>query len=345
MFRRVNPKCYTFSLADVCNRGIFQILLKKCKTLFIIFVIIYQFTLLLMLFANYNELYTLSNASLPDTFWHRYYGKPAVGVRRSANMSLASESVLVMACGRNVETAIPGFQRNVYAIVKPFRNYRILLGESDSTDGTLSTMQQWRANDTRVHLYAHGNLSQTFSFLRTQRIAVCRNSLLENARKNNWMKEARFIFMMDMDINRNSILTLTNVLTNFEYDTRDWAVMTASQTKRYYDIWALRSDVVNYDCWKVVGTFRNRELAAQKFIVVHTKPIPKDFGLIPVSSAFGGFGIYQTRYLNNCTYEGFDLIDREKCEHISFHECIVRNGGKIFINPRFQNSDGLDPGS
>ena len=345
MNRRMIQKCFTFSQTDKCNRRPFQILFKKFKTLFIISVIIYQFSLLLILFSNYNELYTLSNSSLPDTFWHVHYEKPAVRLRRSSSASLANESVLVMACGRNVETAMPGFQRNVYAMVKPFRNYRVLLGESDSTDGTLLAMQHWRDKDARVHLYAHGNLSRTFSSYRTQRIAFCRNSLLENARKNEWINEARFLFIMDMDINRNSILTVDNLLTNFKYDTRDWAVMTASQTRAYYDIWALRSDVVNYDCWKVVGTFRNKELAVRKFITVHTKPIPRDFGLVPVSSAFGGFGIYQTSYLHNCTYEGSDRTENQKCEHISFHECIARNGGKIFINPQFQNSDGLDPGS
>ena len=65
------------------------------------------------------------------------------------------------------------------------------------------------------------------------------------------------------------------------------------------------------------------------------------FGLIPVRSAFGGFEIYQTIYLNNCTYEIANKNHMEKSKHISFYDCVIKNGGKIFINPKFQNADGL----
>ncbi|CAF1472013.1 unnamed protein product, partial [Adineta steineri] len=132
-------------------------------------------------------------------------------------------------------------------------------------------------------------------------------------------------------------------LTNFHYNLNEWGAMTASQTIRYYDIWALRSTVVNYDCWKEISKYpQYSNLASKIYIDVHTKPIPKDYNLIPVQSAFGGFAIYQTRYLTNCTYDSFDNESvYGKCEHVSFNECVNRNGGKIFVNPAFQNSDGL----
>jgi hypothetical protein len=97
---------------------------------------------------------------------------------------------------------------------------------------------------------------------------------------------------------------------------------------------------LNYDCWEVVDRLKHQEIAQKMYVYVHMKPIPRNFGLIPVRSAFGGFGVYQTIYLNGCYYEAFDQITKQKCEHVSFHDCIISNGGRIFINPKFQNADG-----
>ena len=117
--------------------------------------------------------------------------------------------------------------------------------------------------------------------------------------------------------------------------------MTASQTKVYYDIWSVRCRTLNFDCLKALQRNKYQQIVQKICIHVHTKPIPRDFGLIPVRSTFGGFGIYQTIYLNNCTYEVSNKNNAEKSEHISFHDCVIKNGGKIFINPKFQNADGL----
>jgi len=117
--------------------------------------------------------------------------------------------------------------------------------------------------------------------------------------------------------------------------------MTASQTKLYYDIWTVRTHTFDHDCWEVVDLLTHQEIARKVYVYVHTKPIPREFGLIPVRSAFGGFDVYQTSNLDSCYYEAFDQRIKQKCEHVSFHDCIISNGGKIFINPKLQNADGL----
>jgi hypothetical protein len=270
-----------------------------------------------------------------------YYETPKISIRRAFNVSLANDSVIVLACGRDVAEAVPIFRTNLYSILKLFKDYRVLLGESDSKDNTLMSFRHWKDEDSKIYVHTYGNLSTTYSKNRAHRIAYCRNDLLQTVQKNNWINEARFLLVMDIDINANPILTVENFLTNFEYDTRDWAVMTASQTKLYYDVWAVRTHTLNYDCWEVVDPLKYNEIGRKMYVNVHTKPIPREFGLIPVRSAFGGFGVYQTVYLNGCYYEAFDQTIKQKCEHISFHDCVISNGGKIFINPKFQNADGL----
>ncbi len=318
-----------------------RLCLKKYKCVFIcVAIIIVQFLLLIKLSFDYNDLYSLANSAHPHTFWYVHDGISKISVRRTSNVSFVNDSVIVTACGRNVADALPVFRKNLYSILNVFRDYHILLGESDSKDKTLMSFRRWEKEDHRVHVYTYGSLTTTYSTNRAHRIAFCRNDLLRTARQNNWLTKAKFLLVMDIDVNANSILTVDNFLTNFEYDMRDWAVMTASQTEAYYDIWAVKSHTLNYDCWEVVGSFKHQEIARKIYIGVHTKPIPREMGLISVRSAFGGFGVYQTLYLNNCHYEAFDKTTRQKCEHISFHDCIISNGGKIFINPKFQNADG-----
>ncbi len=320
----------------------FQLLFKKYRCVFIyIVIIIIQFLLLIKMSFDYNTLYSLANSSFPDTFWHEYYEIPKVTVRRVSNVSLANDSVVVTACGRNVVAALPLFRKNLYSILKLFKDYRIFLGESDSSDNTLINFREWQNEDNNIHVHTYGNLTVTYSENRAHRIAFCRNDLLRAVRQHDIITKAKYLLVIDIDVNANPILTIDNFLTNFEYDTRDWAVMTASQTKFYYDIWAVRSSILNYDCWEVVDPLQHQEIARKKYIYVHTKPIPRELGLVPVRSAFGGFAVYQTVYLNDCYYEAFDNTTKQKCEHVSFNECVIRNGGKIFINPKFQNADGL----
>lgn len=293
-----------------------------------------------------RDLFSMVNRSFPDTFWHEHEHEPFVQRRlhpkklhTSPLPMLSNMSVVLVACCRDVENFISGFRRNVQWIVGLFKDYHILLGESDSIDQTLVLLQKWSAIDPSVEVTAYGNLNKLYKS-RTKRIAHCRNNLLNVARSRGWLKEATFFMVLDVDRTASKVLTRSNFLSNFKYDLREWAVMTASQVDHYYDIWPLRNSVVTYDCWKLVNAYVKalREIGKKIFVTIHMKPIPKHHHLIEVQSAFGGFGIYQTQYLANCTYVGsYPDTDMDVCEHVSFHDCIRIQGGRIFINPAFQN--------
>ena len=292
---------------------------------------------------DYDDLLSLVNNTFPDTFWHMAtsYPLPArMRLNESSLSPLKKESVLVLTCCRNVSEFLPLFRRNVERIVGLFGQYRVLLGESDSLDSTLNFIKKWASESEHVFVASYGNLTTTIPSSRTQRIALCRNHLLNITRLEGWLINTKYLLVMDADINANEILTAQNFLSNFEYDTSHWAAMTASQTETYYDIWALRAVGINYDCWITVNRYKHLDIARKIFITVHTRPIPRSFGLLHVYSAFGGFGVYQTKYINGCWYQGSDELGRDSCEHVVFHQCIRKNGGSIFINSRFQNSEG-----
>lgn len=306
-------------------------------------VLVLQFGLLVYVQNQYDTIYSLVTTSDMDTFWHPNNSTSITRPHQISNRSFNHDFVVVTACGRDVHRFLPYFRRNMESILTVFQDYRILLGESDSADNTLAYMKNWSLTNSKVFTYTYGNLTNSYSTRRTDRIAYCRNHLLDKAREKHWLSRSQFLLVADIDVNANSVLSLDNFLTNFDYNLDEWGALMASQSMRYYDIWALRSPVVHYDCWKEVLRYpRYSEIASKIYIEIHTKPIPKDHDLIPVQSAFGGFGIYQTRYLSNCTYDSSDGGSYYgKCEHVSFNECVHRNGGQIFINPAFQNSDGL----
>ena len=307
-------------------------------------IVIGFFSSMILMKRNYDSLITLANATFPDTFWHIKDSYPLPKQKRVLKYDssfLKNSSALFTICARNVAKFLPTFRHNVEQITAVFRDYRILVGELDSSDDTLVLIQNWGAEDRKVFLQLYGTLSQVSLLSRSERIAFCRNELLKTARNKKWLLQARYLLVMDVDINANSIFNTENFLSNFEYDMDSWAVMTASQTLMYYDVSALRSTGADYDYWTVVKRHHHVDIATKIYVTVHMQPIPRYFGLIRVKSAFGGFAIYQTRYLNDCWYRGSEDSNREMSEHLSFHLCIRNNGGNIFINPKFQNADGL----
>lgn len=297
-----------------------------------------------------KSLYNLTNVILPEksTFWrdasdiaslprHQYS-------RSQLITALKCYRIIVSACCRNLFTYLPKFREKINLIVSVFHSYQIIFGESDSVDGTLNFLRNWSRSDPNVVVHTFGKLTNSTNHYegRINRLSDCRNFLINDARKQNQLDLAKFYLVVDPDVNGNDILTLDNFLSNFVYDWDSWAVMTAAQTSSYYDLWALRSKWVPYDCWRMVALHKELNMtwdtAAAQFVWRHVKrPIPRDHGLIEVDSAFGGFAIYQTKYLKDCAYhsreDGFDL-----CEHVPFNRCIKRNGGRIFINPTFQNA-------
>lgn len=182
--------------------------------------------------------------------------------------------------------------------------------------------------------------------LGTQRLAHCRNHLLERARTD--MPSFDYYLVLDVDVTSSERFNVENFLTNFVYPRSTWAVMTASRTQTYYDVWALRSSPsITYDFWehsRQESFFSiSWHSARVRSIGMHTIGIPRDNPLIEVQSAFGGAAIYAAQYVSKeCVYNGWMnhgwWLGREQCEHVSFNQCVRQNAGgeKFFINPKFE---------
>jgi len=223
------------------------------------------------------------------------------------------------------------FRKYVEPIIDLFHpTSRIFIFESDSTDNTLAKLHQW----SRAEIYTYRNFSKTIPKL-TERMAFCRNKLLEKARQ----LKPDYMLVLDLDIFAANV---SSFLSNFEYDTNNWSVMTGNLVDKYYDIWSLRTlsdSILNYDVWQRIWSLQYmtnycKDSLIKNIINIHQKSYPSERSLLEVRSAFNGAGLYKMEATNNCYYSS----EVYSCEHVPFHVCMrEKNQARIFINPKFTN--------
>jgi hypothetical protein len=236
-------------------------------------------------------------------------------------------SVVLVGTARSIESHLPKTFETIKMICDCFEKSNVIIYENDSNDKTLEQLQNWAQDKANVEIITEQNVPG----LRTHRLAHGRNIIMSKALQLN----TEYIVVMDLD-DVNNELTKDAFMTSFNYPNVDWAVMTANQSGKYYDLWALRTydDWLPFDCWACTKTDTVDNCVSSR--LKHIRP---DEPLINVKSAFGGLGIYKTKYLDGCKYDG-GKDDFELLEHASFNEGIIKNGGTIYINPKMINSAG-----
>jgi hypothetical protein len=224
-----------------------------------------------------------------------------------------------------------------------FRRIQWLLVESDSEDGTPSSLEALARSREDFHFIRLGQLRDRLP-ARTARIAFCRNAYLEALRSDERYSGVDFVVVADFD-GVNSLLTDSAIASCWRRD--DWDACAANQRGRYYDIWALRHPEWSpNDCWMQYRFLTETGLSPAKAwsACVHSRMvrISADAPWIEVDSAFGGLAVYRRDPLVRCEYVGITSEGQELCEHVGLHAALRAHGGRIFINPALINGDSLD---
>jgi hypothetical protein len=236
--------------------------------------------------------------------------------------------IIIVGCARNIEKYLYKSLNKINMIKNLFKSSKVFIYENDSTDKTLEILKDWE-NKNIIKLFTEKNVPGK----RTERLAHGRNILYNEAMKYDF----DLLIVMDLD-NVIELLSEKSILSCF-YIKEDWAMIGANQLGNYYDLWALRTydDWMPFDCWECV---RNNPINMYYCVNSRYKNIPINSNIIKVKSCFGGFAIYKRKYLNNCSYgnglQG-NVHKYELCEHVPFNECIIKNGGYIYINPKLIN--------
>jgi hypothetical protein len=250
------------------------------------------------------------------------------------NNLIKNQSVIISGCCINVAYFI---KRNLFImdeIGKQFKEYKIVVFENDSKDSTRNILLE-NKKDHYDYIFEDGVNIQN----RTERIAYCRNRLLNHVRTN--YADYDYLLMLDLDDVLASGKLVETIQTCFLYRPDQWDAMFANCSDKYYDIYALRKKkYLTSCCWNNVNVMKKHGIShneayancIDKYIINY----PVDSKLMSVISAFGGAGLYKLQSIGDAKYIGVEQnhIDKQICEHVPFHKNMIDRGCKLYINPK-----------
>lgn len=253
--------------------------------------------------------------------------------------------ILIAGTARNVERFIKSDIDSLRSSFSDFKKVHFLIVESDSSDGTLTKLTQLKSENIAFDFITLGNLSNTHP-KRTERIAFCRNKVIDALLSNQQYSDINYVAVADLD-SVNAKLTREGVRSCWDLEV-DWGGITANQTDEYYDIWALRHDYWNADdCWiqrKELERFTSTLFAENLSILSKKIYISPATSPIKVHSAFGGLAIYKREAFVSSRYIGLREDGSEICEHVPFHHQMEGSGFQLFINPKMLNCTAVVSG-
>jgi hypothetical protein len=259
-------------------------------------------------------------------------------------------------CVRNSSQHLEKIFRNIEYLSSIFDKSHYLFVENDSIDQTVSLLSEWGDRNPRFKLLTYKGLD-AIRGSRTQRLAFCRNIILQEVRSPGY-SDYDYVIMLDMDEVNSAPIDSKGVRSalSFLMSSDQIGAVTAWQ-EHYYDLWALREHVYfPIDIWErclaqslldgLSDSEIYRSVAARYSPSFISNSEPTE-----VTSAFGGLAIYKRSALLSSpvvycgerdliipTPSGYQFAKIQQCEHVSLHFGMVSFGHKIFIHPSLVNS-------
>lgn len=256
----------------------------------------------------------------------------------SKRKQIDSSEILLAGTARNVGNLIEAELNHLTGCLADFKKVYGLIIESDSNDNTVEVLSKICLVHPNITFISLGNLVKKKP-KRTDRLAFCRNRIIEELRINPAYTNVNYVALADLD-------SVNNELTSEKIGQcwlvkEDWDVITSNQADVYYDLWALRHpDWCPTDYWEQIRRLEkifDEKTAHDLAINSRTVHLGSDKGLIPVDSAFGGFAIYTRTAFLSGIYSGLNAQGKEICEHVPYHEMLKNQGYKIYINSALVN--------
>lgn len=260
---------------------------------------------------------------------------------------ISKKSIIVCSIVRNAEK---GLRRNIPVVkelCRRFGDYRVVVYENDSTDGTKAVLREWMAEDGE-HVCALLNdadgtktipsasavtVNPFFSRKRIAKMADLRNRYMEYVDEQGWT--ADYLMVVDLDVAQ---LSLDGILSSFGEDVPEWDAVTAygystspSLQRRYHDTYAL----VKQGERDVAQTEKSIHDNALGFAALLDGE-----KWVRVDSAFGGLAIYRFECVQELRYQVLPNDDERvevRCEHQSIYAQMRGRGFDcVYVNPQMK---------
>lgn len=222
------------------------------------------------------------------------------------------ERVIICGTGKNIAPCLPNMRKKIELLGNFFKDYRVIIYENNSTDGTQALLNKWARENPKVtvitekltadQLYnrtkAHALKDQAPN--RMELIAYGRNQVLQEAFKPE-LDNYNFLIMTDLDFKKG--WTIEGVLSCFDID-EEWDGLTANGVAGgiYYDRYAYRDEMLPLGP-ELLGEIFWQQLEKHKIKFDVGSKIKK------VYSAFGGIAVYRKVAIKNCVYWGYETAD------------------------------------
>jgi hypothetical protein len=235
------------------------------------------------------------------------------------------QRIVFAGIARNNADDFNSMKENIERVGAKFNDYRVVLFENDSNDGTKELFEQWAASNPKIIILSkdfHNKKRPSIQFL-----AEARNFYLEYVQKH--FSDFDILAVVDMDM-------------SYGWDERgiehsfslmsEWDAVGANGISNakgeMYDAFAWRSVEFPHE----VDHTTSNEVSKHywKSVIPRIQKVhPATESLMEVDSVFGGLAFYKMQYVLGCKYTSV----RENCEHVPFHKCLKQKGGRIFFNP------------
>lgn len=233
---------------------------------------------------------------------------------------------------QTVEAEVSRFHKQ---LSKKFDKVNFFVVESDSNDSTVERLSKLKSIIPNFFFVSLGNLEDYYPN-RVERLRLCRNEYVDWLRSHSLGEK---ILIVDFDIKSRKFNSEQLINSCKKID--EWDGIFANQAGRYYDIYALRHpEWCPTDCLEEYKIFRNYmgiEDAKRTAIWSRMRKISKADPPIEVQSAFGGLAVYKRWVFEELDYsiETNSIIG--ECEHVTLNRKIIKNGGRLWIDPSFVN--------
>jgi glycosyltransferase involved in cell wall biosynthesis len=240
----------------------------------------------------------------------------------------ARSKVCVVGLARNIAGILPVSLKRIADTVKHFAEWKAVVFENDSTDGTKEILQQWAIDDPEhvmVQLVDNGR-PHLHGFERDRVVALAdyRNRCREMVRRH--MPDADYVLVLDLDAWGGwSIHGIINGIGWHARMPKAGCMASTSLFKHSGTLIDGKAPWAHYDNWAYRWLGWTPRIGPWFTFWLPPPGAPP----IEVNSAFGGCGLYKTQAYLEAEYSG----DNGDCEHVNFHRMMKDKGWTVHLNP------------
>lgn len=238
---------------------------------------------------------------------------------------MKKHQVVFAGISRDNAAELPFVMRHVEYIGKFFADYRVIVFENDSSDGTKQILRFWRDANPKVHVASqdfHNKKRLSIKFL-----ADVRNIYLDLLQDKEY-EGFDIVILLDMDMWYGfDVRGIQNSFSKID----KWDMVCSNGVDGIeglmYDLFAFRNEAFNDHM--TVNKINDKKYFRDHIAYMY-KAYDVSSELMPVYSCFGGLAIYKRELFEGCYYDSED----EDCEHVYLHQCMrSKHNARIFMNP------------